>query len=1251
MNLYCLIYEEMSNTRESVSDYKKRFAKAQTQDTEIKQLTDYEHVYEAPDIYMDSCKKLKRKAYLLDVDGFRYAEIDIPYAFERVMFIEILANSCDAMTKTVKAGFRVRPIEVTMTEDTIMIKNGGIPIPVRKNADNEWFPYVCFSRLKTGTSFNSHRNGSGRNGMGSTLCMLLCVFFSVNVKDAFESLEYNQEFRGPYDVSEPITTPYNEEDVQFDTKKEKKKYLRELSSYGGSFVEIVYQPDFTRFSYPKNQSFTEDMISLFRRNLADASFGCKTQVIFNNQVLDYSSINRYGSIFFEEDAKKIIHYIWPEGTKVIKNSDGSESAEDGLTLPDVEVMLVDCHRNATHVGLTNCVFNGEGGIHVDAALVDITKYILQEVNGTTSEKNKEGSLKIKPKDVRDSIGVIVSVRVLNAEFNGQPKSILRAYSIKNPKFGEEGEQEFIPRLSMKINIPKDKLAKVKEWDCVERFKEERDMRLVKILKSIDGKSGHKIGKLINGKDANWAGYAKYRHRTILLIYEGKSAGMYGRYLRDFFGPDGHNILGLLPTGGKIKNVSGMTLDDIAKLVKNDFFKDLKTMLGLQEEVDYTIPENFNKLRYQEIRFAGDSDIDGVHIRCLFANMLHVLYPSLLKAGVLKDYRSKLVTAKKGKQKKIFYQLSELREWEKTTDSSKWSFHYFKGLGSSDKKEVKEDFDRNFVVDMVYDDGASECFDIFFSSEHAATRRELIMDYNIDSVPAPVEDYKEDLSNFLENTYIGYCHHTLKRHLYKRDGLNEVRRKIIHAYIKTTKYWLTGGQEKDEERTAVVSASVTKKSYYHHGESLSGVLIKTSQTFVGSININYSIGHGQMGSRLDGGKSSASPRYTSLRPNNAINNVIFPKRFDPLLVHKIDEGHEIEPEVYYCPIPMALVQGLDAVMSGWKVYIPPHNFLDVCMYMTDLLNNEKPEPLVPWWRGFTGYCKVRENKMKEVDEEEEVEVEDEDTGKKKTVKATSKVGKYTVITRGEIEDIKFDSKTGTNSFTVTELPPGVWTETFIASLEKMMEVKKNDDNEKIIPKITSYVDRSTVDHPCIDVIGFRLLDADGYPKEMKKRDFPLERKHNLGTMMVLDDNEKPIFFETTHDIVVDYINWILPKMEKLRDIELKEMVADKQLAEEKIKYIDAVISGNLVLIKGNGESISRNTCIQRIRELGLNEKLYGYFKTYDTETIDNLRKECNKMIKKYNKLEKMTAKDILEEEIGKAVDAYINIYGNDSRCHN
>lgn len=95
--------------------------------------------------------------------------------------------------------------------------------------------------------------------------------------------------------------------------------------------------------------------------------------------------------------------------------------------------------------------------------------------------------------------------------------------------------------------------------------------------------------------------------------------------------------------------------------------------------------------------------------------------------------------------------------------------------------------------------------------------------------------------------------------------------------------------------AQLAGYVAEHSAYHHGEaSLAATIVGLAQDFVGSNNVNLLVPSGQFGTRLQGGKDAASPRYIFTRLSPAAR-AVFPEADDPLLSYLNEEGQTIEPE--------------------------------------------------------------------------------------------------------------------------------------------------------------------------------------------------------------------------------------------------------------------------------------------------------------------------------------------------------------------
>ena len=219
----------------------------------------------------------------------------------------------------------------------------------------------------------------------------------------------------------------------------------------------------------------------------------------------------------------------------------------------------------------------------------------------------------------------------------------------------------------------------------------------------------------------------------------------------------------------------------------------------------------------------------------------------------------------------------------------------------------------------------------------------------------------------------------------------------------------------------MAGSVAEHSAYHHGESaLMGTIINLAQNYVGSNNINLLQPCGQFGTRLQGGKDSASPRYifTCLSP---LARVIFNPHDDPLLSYQHDDNLRIEPTWYIPIVPMVLVNGALGIGTGWSTNIPTYNPLDIVNNLLRLLDGEKPTRMKPWFRNFTGHVKSGGNSSK-------------------------------WVTHGTIKKIN------KNTVEISELPVGTWTQNYKVSVLDPMLYK----SDKKPASVVGYTEHHTDD---------------------------------------------------------------------------------------------------------------------------------------------------------------------------------------------
>merc|ERR1719270_490941 len=247
-----------------------------------------------------------------------------------------------------------------------------------------------------------------------------------------------------------------------------------------------------------------------------------------------------------------------------------------------------------------------------------------------------------------------------------------------------------------------------------------------------------------------------------------------------------------------------------------------------------------------------------------------------------------------------------------------------------------------------------------------------------------------------------------------DGFKPGQRKVIYTCLKNN-------LSKKEIKVAQLAGKVAEQSAYHHGEaSLMGTIINLAQNFVGSNNINILQPIGQFGTRLSGGKDSASPRYifTQLSP---LARQVFNENDDPLLSFLTDDNQKIEPEWYMPILPMVLVNGADGIGTGWSTKVPNYNPRELVKNIKKMLNGEECKPMKPWFKNYRGTIEPLDHQR--------------------------------YVVNGEIASLS-DTK-----MEITELPIRTWTSSYKEMLEGM--VSGNEKQPAVIKDYKDYTTDTTV----------------------------------------------------------------------------------------------------------------------------------------------------------------------------------------------
>ena len=710
-----------------------------------------------------------------------------------------------------------------------------------------------------------------------------------------------------------------------------------------SYVCVDWSPDFARFGMTE---ITVDMIRLIERRVWDLAMtlGKEVKVSWNGTAVKCKNLTEYAKAFGCDP----VIYETPNERWHIAIADSPVDKQFSMSF-------------------VNGIWTSKGGTHVDGITNQVVNHIVEYLE--TKKK-----VKVKPGMVRDNLAVFVTSMIENPSFTSQTKETL---TTKSSAFGSS------------FKLSDDTLKKiVTKLAIVPKLLEAQSAKDAKDNSKTDGKKQSRITGIPKLDDAVMAG-TKESAKCTLILTEGDSAKAMAL---SGLSQEQRKFFGVYPLKGKVLNVKD-TSD--AKVEHTKEIAELKKIIGLTSGKKYT---DVKDLRYGSVMIMTDQDLDGSHIRGLLINLFHELWHELIAIpGFLTYMATPIVKANKGKESRIFYSQYEYEQWRAgegsgATSGGKagaWKVKYYKGLGTSTRDEAKDYFSKVNAVRFDYDDKADKSIDLAFNKQRADDRKEWLKGY--DRTALVPTGNRVPYDDFIHKDLIHFSYYNLERSIPNMmDGLKTSQRKILYAAFKRNL--------SQEIRVAQFAGYVSEHTGYHHGEaSLNETIVGMAQDFMGSNNIPWLVPQGQFGTRIQGGKDAASPRYihTYLQPR--IRKMV-PEEDFPVLKYRDDDGLPVEPEWYAPVLPMLLVNGARGIGTGYSTYIPPCDPKVIKEKLMRKIQAGHPlrsdlYPLVPYFEGFKG-----------------------------TYTEDGVVGVY-------------HKEKAADEFVVTELPPGTWTADYREWLEK------------------------------------------------------------------------------------------------------------------------------------------------------------------------------------------------------------------------
>lgn len=358
----------------------------------------------------------------------------------------------------------------------------------------------------------------------------------------------------------------------------------------------------------------------------------------------------------------------------------------------------------------------------------------------------------------------------------------------------------------------------------------------KKLSKTDGKKKSTV-LLDNLDDALWAG-TKKSNQCRLILTEGLSASTYAiSGLKKL----GREKYGVYPLKGKMLNVREASPD---KINKNTEITNLKTILGLKNGHKY---ESLDELRYGGVIALTDADCDGIHIKGLIINMIHVFWPELLELGFITSIMTPIIKAVKGKEELNFYTSNEYEDWKNSVSNYKsYSIKYYKGLGTSEKKDAISVFSTldKHLIHYKMDENTDYSINLGFNKDknYINLRKEWLNNYDSNNY-IKAKQTEITFTEMINKELIHFSNYDNIRSIPSViDGLKPSLRKVLYVALKTMKTNNIKGY-----KVSQFGNKVAELTDYHHGEdSLSKVIIDMAQNYIGSNNCNLLLPIGAFG---------------------------------------------------------------------------------------------------------------------------------------------------------------------------------------------------------------------------------------------------------------------------------------------------------------------------------------------------------------------------------------------------------------------
>ena len=537
---------------------------------------------------------------------------------------EVVDNSVDEAL----AGYATH-IEVTICEDnSIEVIDDGRGIPTGMHETGMPAVELVLSKLHAGGKFGGggYKVSGGLHGVGISVVNALSEWTIVDVYQYGKIQEISFE-RG-----------------------NKTSDLKEIGTTDRTGTTVRFKPDAQIF---ETTIFEFDVLKTRLQELAFLNKGLRITLS------DKRGEGRSESFHYEGGLVQFIEYLNEAKEAITPSVISIDNTRDDVVV-DVALQYNDSYSE-TILSFVNNINTIDGGTHLSGFRTALTRTLNDY--GRKAGILKENESNLTGEDVREGLTAVVSVKVLEPQFEGQTKGKLGNSEVKGitDTIVSDGLRVFLeehPAEAKKIIEKATNASRARE-----AARKARELTRRKNALEVSSLPG----KLAECSEIDTT-------MTEIYLVEGDSAGGTAKQGRD------RRYQAILPLRGKILNVEKARLD---KILANAEIRSMITAFGTGIGQDFDI----TKSRYNKIIIMTDADVDGAHIRTLLLTFFYRYMKPLIEEGHVFIAQPPLYQIKKGQKQWYAYSDQELSDRLDEIGRENITIQRYKGLGEMNAEQL------------------------------------------------------------------------------------------------------------------------------------------------------------------------------------------------------------------------------------------------------------------------------------------------------------------------------------------------------------------------------------------------------------------------------------------------------------------------------------------------------------------------------------------------------------------------------------